>query len=126
MRSKFNIGILLIVAVLLVSNGIAVWELYRLQEVVDGELLAKISPAVSTIIIGTAVLAAMLLMLMLFFNIYYMRPVKRINRALKHYLTAHTPFNPSFDGDKELTDMRDMIERLVEQNKRSNKNTGTK
>lgn len=74
----------------------------------------SITPSILTLLI------AMLIVLMFYFfiDMYYVRPVLKINKGLRGYLQLRIPFSVSFEGDKEIEDLKEMIEELISKSKK--------
>lgn len=70
-----------------------------------------ITPSILTLIIAIAIV----LVFYFFLSTYYIRPVLKINKGLKNYLTARVPYEVHFDSNNdELRSLNSMVEELIE------------
>ncbi len=82
----------------------------RRTAMVEDNAYRTITPSILTLLVAILVV----LMLYFFVDIYYIKPVLKINRGLEQFLASRVPFNPQIEGNNEITALRDKIERLTE------------
>lgn len=72
------------------------------------------APSILTLLI------AILLVLIFFFfiDLYYIRPLRKINKGLNKYLMARVPFDDSFAAYDDLEELKKNVAELIEQSKR--------
>lgn len=68
-----------------------------------------ITPSILTL----AVAIIIVLMFFLLVDLYYVRPIIRINTALKNYLNLKTPFDVNVDGKDEMFELKEHIGMLI-------------
>ena len=77
--------------------------------------------SVTPIFISLIVMIAIVLMFFYFVNVYCVRPIVRINKALGDYLTFKLPFRVKVELLDELKELDDNIEMLVNISKQTKK-----
>ncbi len=70
-----------------------------------------ITPSIITLCVAILIV----LMFCFFIDLYYVKPILKINEGLRGYLDSHLPFNPTFDGGDELASLKTRIEELIGQ-----------
>lgn len=81
-------------------------------EMLENNVYKTITPSILTLIVAIL----LVLMLYLFLDTYYMRPLTKINKSLRGYISTRVPFNPKFDSNNDdITALRDNISALIEQ-----------
>lgn len=68
-----------------------------------------ITPSVITLL----VLIMVVLMFMFLVDLYYIKPILRINKSLGDFMTLKIPFNVKMEGNDEVAKLRDKIESLI-------------
>lgn len=69
--------------------------------------------AVTPVLISLVVMIAIVLMLFYFMNLYCVRPVIRMNKALGDYLSFRVPFSVKADCKDEVLGLKEKIETLI-------------
>ncbi|MBR4064165.1 MAG: hypothetical protein IKK02_02765 [Tidjanibacter sp.] len=82
----------------------------RRTAMVEDNAYRTITPSIITLLVAILVV----LMFHFFIDIYYIKPVLRINKSLEQYLATRVPFAPKVDGENEISGLRDNIEKLIE------------
>lgn len=66
-------------------------------------------------VIALGIAIVIILVFFYFVDVYFIRPVVQMTRALKNYLAAKVPFHVKFEGRDEVSKLREYIETLIEQ-----------
>jgi len=79
----------------------------------ESNIYKTITPSIMTLIV------AILIVVMFFFflDIYYIKPLLKINRSLGLYLKSKVPYEVKIENQSELSDLSDNIVKLIEQRK---------
>lgn len=82
------------------------------------ELLSKNAyRSVTPILISLAVMISIVLMLYYFINIYVVKPILRVNKALSEYLSFRLPYRTKVEMIDEVKELSDNIEHLINSSK---------
>ncbi len=76
--------------------------------------------AITPSLVTLGVILLLLFVLLFFIDIYYIKPVVKMNKSLDGFIKYHTPFNVSFEGKDEAFELKENIEELVDKVKRKN------
>ena len=73
-----------------------------------------ITPSILTLLV------AIIIVLMFFFFVdsYYVRPLQKINKGLRKYLSAKIPFDDSFETNDDLNELKKSVAELIEQSRK--------
>lgn len=83
-------------------------------EQLEKNVYRTITPSIITLLVAILIV----LMFYFFVDLYYIRPLQKVNKGLKKYLTARIPFDDSFESNDDVETLKEMVVELIEQSKR--------
>ena len=69
-----------------------------------------ITPSILTLLVAFLIV----LMFYYFLDLYFLRPVLKINKEVRSHLDFGTKFNVKIEGSGEISNLRDNIQQLIE------------
>ena len=77
--------------------------------------------AITPSLVTLGVIMLLLFVLLFFIDFYYIRPVVKMNESLDGFIKYHSPFNVTFEGKDEVSELKENIGELTDKVKRSAK-----
>ena len=75
--------------------------------------------AITPSLVTMGVILLLLFVLLYFIDLYYMKPVVKMNKGIGDWLKFRSPFNVSVEGKDETLELKENIEQLIDIAKKS-------
>ena len=134
MRKKIMAGFLVLITLLLFAGMVSLLELQRLSkhtkaiiatgphnsytltaqvEDLESSAYRLLMPSITTLVVAIVIILAFMFLL----ELYYTRPIVRLERSLDNYIKHNIPFTKKIEGRDEVAGLRKNIETLIAETK---------